>query len=162
MEGLTLASGETRRAWKEARGTSADPAVSPLYGGLDLAPQLGLSPLGPDPDSGLWEFAHLESGVVPERDAKGRLVLDEASAIVLVLIPGGEFLMGAQSEDRGLPNYSAEAFANEGPPYEVELDPFFLSKFEMTQGQYACAAGENPSTVRPGESEVEITGLHPV
>jgi hypothetical protein len=37
-------------------------AASPKYGGLKLEPQLGLLPIGLDPESGLWEFAHLATG----------------------------------------------------------------------------------------------------
>ena len=35
---------------------------SPRYGGLVIEPQLGLVPIGPDPDSGCWEFAVQGSG----------------------------------------------------------------------------------------------------
>ena len=67
----------------------------PLYEGLEIEPQIGLVPLGRDPDSGLWEFAHVESGEIPERSSDGKLILREESALVLVLIPGGSFWMGA-------------------------------------------------------------------
>ncbi|NOT29767.1 MAG: SUMF1/EgtB/PvdO family nonheme iron enzyme, partial [Planctomycetes bacterium] len=158
----TLTSSEARSRWDEARRAIAAPGESPAYRGLALAPQLGLLPLGPDPDSGLWQFAHLASGSEPRRDASGTLLLDEASGLVLVLIPGGSFLMGAQSEDPALPNYCADAFANELPPHEVELTPFFLSKFEMTQGQWQRATGSNPSTYGPANTELALTLLHPV
>jgi hypothetical protein len=67
--------------------------ASPKYGGLRIRPQVGLVPLGADPDSGLFEFAHLGSGPVPSRDAATkRLVLPEDGfAVVLVLVPGGTF-----------------------------------------------------------------------
>ena len=58
-------------------------------------------PLGPDPESGLWEFAHLRSGAPAARDpATGRLAIDGKSGIVFVLIPAGSFWMGAQAGDR--------------------------------------------------------------
>ena len=60
-----------------------------------LKPQLGLVPLGADPASRLEEFAHSRSGSIPARDASGCLVLDEHAAVVLVLLPGGAFGMGA-------------------------------------------------------------------
>lgn len=53
---------EPRAAWDR---TIAAVASSPLYGGLRLRPLLGLVPLGTDLDSGLEEFAHLQSGTVP-------------------------------------------------------------------------------------------------
>ena len=37
----------------------------------------------------------------------------------------------------------------EQPVHEVTLDPFFLSKFEMTQGQWQRATGANPSHHHP-------------
>jgi formylglycine-generating enzyme required for sulfatase activity len=156
----SLTSPEARARWDEAVRALADPRGP--YGGLALAPQLGLVPLGPDPDSGLLEFAHLASGVPPQRDEAGRLALDEASAVVLVLIPGGTFWMGAQSADPSAPNHAPQVFDNELPPHEVTLVPFFLSKYELTQGQWSRAMGANPSTYAPGHAEVEVTLLHPV
>ncbi len=38
----------------------------------------------------------------------------------------------------------------EGPVHEVALDPFFLSKYEMTQGQWLTFTGKNPSRYKPG------------
>ena len=62
------------KAWEE---TIAAIAASPKYGGLEIKPRLGLVPLGPDPDSGLFEFAHLGSGSIPTRGEKGYLVQEE-------------------------------------------------------------------------------------
>jgi formylglycine-generating enzyme required for sulfatase activity len=42
---------------------------------------------------------------------------------VFVLIPGGEFLMGAQKEDKEAPNYDPQA-EPESPPRRVELGRF--------------------------------------
>ena len=67
----------------------ADRAECPMYAGLELEPQLGLVPIGRDSDSGLWEFAHVQTGEVPIRDADGRLVLTEETCLVLVLVPDG-------------------------------------------------------------------------
>ena len=55
-----------RRELATAR-EEALPAIHAAYRGLDLKPQVGLIPLGPDPDTGLWEFAHLMSGAPPRR-----------------------------------------------------------------------------------------------
>ncbi len=153
----TLTSDEARAGWDEARRALA---AAPVYRGLVLEPQLGLVPLGPDPRSGLLEFAQLASGTVPARGADGALVLQESSALVLVLLPGASFLMGAQGEDPALPNHVAGAFANEAPPHEVTLAPFFLSKYELTQGQWLRAMGANPSTYGAAGDEPAL--LHPV
>jgi formylglycine-generating enzyme required for sulfatase activity len=77
--------------------------------------------------------------------------------------------MGAQSSDPAGPNFDPEAHENESPVHEVELSPFFLSKYEMTQGQWERFVGRNPSQFGPQryESKWERAGngwsaLHPV
>jgi formylglycine-generating enzyme required for sulfatase activity len=70
--------------------------------------------------------------------------------LVFVLLPGGTFRMGAtkpQDDDTAPtdPNVDPEAHANESPVTEVTLDPFFMSKYEMTQGQWLRLVGRNPS-----------------
>jgi len=138
------ASPEARMAWLAAREYVAD-ARSP-YGGLELAHQRGLLPLGADPRSGLYEFAHLASGSLPERDVDHLgVVAGEESCVVLVLLPGGTFAMGAQPADPGAPNHDGGADPTEQPVHAVELEPFFLAKHELTQGQWLRLTGENPS-----------------
>ena len=86
--------------------------------------------MGPDPDSHLFEFAHLGSGSLPKRDPQSkRLVQGDDAAIVLVLIPGGTFQMGAQQTDVNKPNYDPQADGDESPVHEVTLSPYFLSKY---------------------------------
>ena len=121
--------------WSEAAEAIADPARSPRYGGLRIAPQLGLIPLGPDPRSGLWEFAHWLSGEPAERAADGELVLTEATGVVLVLVPGGTYRLFVDLQDE-----DAESVIQ-----ELELEPFFLSKYELTQAQWLRMTGSNPS-----------------
>ncbi len=122
-------------AWSQARIAIA---ASDLYGGLELSPQLGLIPLGENPTTGLWEFWHIASGTEPERDPDtGRLWMDEDSAIVLILIPGGVFPMGPGNDPHGT---NVEA-----PTHDVELSPFFIAKYELTQGQWLRCAGSNPA-----------------
>jgi formylglycine-generating enzyme required for sulfatase activity len=141
-------------------------AASPHYRGLRLSPQLGLVPLGADPDSGLFEFAHLGSGRVPARHPDtGRLVLTEDFALVFVLIPGFTFHMGAQKADPQAPNHDVQANADEGPVHEVTLAPYFLSKYECTQAQWEkMTGGQRPSRYGPGETlgGRPVTRRHPV
>ena len=155
------------REWAEATAAIADPSICPAYGGLAIQEQPGLIPIGPDPHSGLWEFAHLQTGAVPRRDEAGRIQLTEESGLVFVLIPGGTFDLGAERPSEARPPGSAGsdplAGSNEGPVHAVELDPFFASKYEMTHSQWLRAAKEDPSSVPPGPRGGEvITPLHPV
>ncbi|HEX5054826.1 MAG TPA: bifunctional serine/threonine-protein kinase/formylglycine-generating enzyme family protein [Planctomycetota bacterium] len=124
---------------------------SDQYHGLVLKPQVGLVPLGPDPDSKLEEFLHLETnaGNIPHRDADGRLPpITGDTGLVFVLIPGGSgpFRMGAQSENPTKDNFDAMAIEpREELHDEPAVEPFFLSKYEMTQGQWQRFAGTNQS-----------------
>ena len=142
LEQLTLI--DAADAWATARDAIAS---HPAYEGLDLPPQLGLLPLGPDPESGLWEFA------LPRRDEQlpqrhpddQRYVIADDTCIVLVLIPGGTFARGAQSEDPAAPGYLAQPAELELGGGQVTLAPFLIGKYELTQGQWSRAAGANPS-----------------
>ncbi len=111
-------------------------AASPKYGGLKLSPQVGLLPIGEDPQSRLWEFADFQAGSVPERGLDGRLKLTAEMGLVFVLIPAGSFWMGAQRTDPSGRNFDPAALREESPVHEVLLSAYFLSKYEMTQGQW--------------------------
>ena len=116
-----------------ARWAEAVAAIEsdPLYGNMQITPQVGLLPIGTDPSSGLWEFVHLPTGAPPVRDEDGELRLTEETGLVFVLIPGGTFWMGAQKTDPHGRNYDELAQEEEGPVHEVQLSPFFLSKYEL-------------------------------
>lgn len=150
-----------RDAWILA---AEEVALSDVYDGLELSPQWGLFPLGADPLSGLQEFAHILTGEVPDRDEDGRLVLDAESAVVLVLLPGAEVVIGAQSEDESGANYSPSAQREEGPTQLAILDPFLLSKYELTQAQWLRFTGVNPARYNaPGTwLDRQITLSNPV
>jgi formylglycine-generating enzyme required for sulfatase activity len=131
---------------------------NPKYAGLVLTPQVGLVPLGEDPDSHLEEFLHFEthSGPIPsaKNGARETLSFDHGvpgtgTGIVFVLIPGGKFWMGSQSEDPNGRNYDPKATDPKTHSalgeHETEIGAFFLSKYEMTGQQWRSAAGTNPS-----------------
>jgi len=109
-------------------------------------------PLGKDHDSGLWEFAYLPSGELPAfKD--GHVVPSPEMAAVLVLVPACQFWMGAQNQDPLARNYVADANELEGPVREVSFGgPFFLAKYELTQGQWQRLIGTSPSWYRLGGS----------
>lgn len=129
------------------------------FEGLVLVPQRGLIPLGADPDSRLEEFAVVATGAVPVRDpSTSRLILDETSACVLVLLPGGRVRIGADA------SFDPWTQTWDGPPHEVRLDPFFIAKHELTQGQWLHHMGENPAIFQRGKGlpEGPQALMHPV
>ncbi len=140
--------GEHAAVWKE---TIAAISASPVYAKLILSPQTGLIPIGQDPDSGLFEFGHLRTGTIPSRDAQtGRLDIDAETGIIFVLMPRATFLMGSQNSDRKGANYDRDRNRNrEGELTRETVEPFFLAKHEMTQGQWLRFSGNNPSGYKP-------------
>ncbi len=150
-EAETIAARSVSGPENEARWSEAIAAirVHPRYDGLVLSPQIGLVPIGPDPASTLWEFWHVPTGDRPERDSAGKVVVAEETGIVLVLLPGVVTWTGAQSRSRDLTRYDRFAQRSEHP-VRVALDPFFLSKWEMTQGQWRRLTGTNPAVYGPG------------
>ncbi len=144
---------QAKKLWDEARAEILD---HPEYG-FELPVQMGLVPLGPDPESGLWEFWHFQTGTRPESDEEtGRWQITGETGVVLVLIPGATFWMGAQGRDASAPNYDPLASPNEadteGNPVEATLSPYFLSKYELTQGQWERMTGTQPSAYHAGMS----------
>ncbi len=148
---------KAKTAWVEAAAAirAADGnSASLLYRSdppLELCPQMGLMPIGMNPKTKLWEFYHLRSAWDPDvggdprmieipgpedYDAEGKLPVGDGTGIVLVLIPGGRFMMGSQKADPSGTNYDPLASPDEGPVHEVELFPFFLARHELTQGQW--------------------------
>ena len=81
-----------------------------------------------------------------------------------MLLPGGTRWIGAQKDDPELPNYDPAARWDE-TPHLVQLSPYFLSKYELTQAQWLRMTGTNPSRYAIGyepRGGRTHTGLHPV
>ncbi len=149
--------GEWGRHWAQATRAIRE---SEHYGGLELAAQTGLVPLGEDPLSGLHEFAHLSSGTPAARDDQGQVAIGAQTGLVLVLIPGGQFRIGAQAEDPAAAHYDPAAESIEGPPRFIEVEPFFISKFELTLGQWMRQMARDTNRY-PGADDPRRS-LHPV
>ena len=140
-------------------------AANPAYAGsVALRPQRGLVPLGPDPRSGLEEFALLDSGSLPLRRPGGKLEVANDFALVFVLLPSLTFKMGAQAEDPTAANYDPQANPGEGPVHELRLEPFLISKYEMTQAQWMSVMDSNPSKYHAGRvvGSMTVSTRHPV
>jgi formylglycine-generating enzyme required for sulfatase activity/serine/threonine protein kinase len=129
--------GEHRQTWEACIASIADPQQCPAYDGLKIVPQIGLLPIGRDPQSGLWEFWFVDvTGVRPERGPDGKLVLTDDFGLVFVLLPGGTFWMGAQSNDPKGQNFDPMAQTDEAPVHQRTIAAFYLSKFEVTDSQW--------------------------
>lgn len=66
----------------------------------------------------------------------------------MVKISGGSFLMGS-------PESELERYENESPQHQVNIQPFFMGKFQVTQKQYQAIMGENPSNFKGEKKPVE-------
>lgn len=139
-----------------------------LYRGLVIPPQIGLVPLGKDPGSGLLEFVDIATGSLPQRGSDGALRVSEGDGVVFVLLPGGKVAIGAQASDPNGKYFDPMAQADEsdtnGVPLELDLDPFFLGKYELTQAQWQRMTGANPSFYAAGQTVggIALTLTHPV
>jgi len=157
-----------RSEWASAVTSIGDETLCPQYKGLVFKEQIGFIPLGPDPASGLWEFAHYQTGAPPPRGSDGALAITKESGLVFVLIPGGTFSMGATRPadelPAGSPNVDPHAKDEEGPVHEVTVPPFLLAKFETTQAQWERFTGNNPSYFGPDRiiGGKQHSALHPV
>jgi formylglycine-generating enzyme required for sulfatase activity len=81
-----------------------------------------------------------QKGNSPEKN----LTLDLGGGLKLemVLIPAGEFMMGAPESDR-------QAEYNEKPQHRVRITkPFYLGKYKVTQDQWEAIMGDNRSAFR--------------
>ncbi len=54
-----------------------------------------------------------------------------------VELPGGRFLMGAQSHDKQAPGYDPGAHDDEAPVHEVQVTGFEISRFPVTVAEFA-------------------------
>ena len=75
--------------------------------------------------------------------------LGSGAILDMVAIPEGTFVMGS-------PNTEAERFDNEGPQQTVNIPPFFMGKYEVTQAQYQAVMGNNPAFFKGAKRPVEL------
>lgn len=153
IEERSVTGQDARARWSGAIASIADEAECPLYRGLKIVPQLGLLPLSRNPNTGLWEFLNLllHEGPLPERESSsGEFRVTPETGVLLALLPGESFSMGAQSKDASAPGYDRDADFDEGPVHKEDVQPFFISKHELTQSQWVRATGINVAFHQPG------------
>jgi len=139
---------------------------------VDLAPQMGLVPIGMNPRTKLWEFYDLRSAwdsehfagpseiPIPTHAEDGTIEVTEQTGIVFVLVPGGTLRMGADGDD-------ADAMPQELPANNVQLSPYFLARHELTHAQWKrLSGGAAPSYYTKGYGlpgmDAPIDARHPV
>ncbi len=85
----------------------------------------------------------LPTGIVAEKPTEGRFVKVDAGYMVpykttipgtkvefeMIPIPGGKFMMGSPTDEEGRNQ-------DEGPQFEVIIEPFWMGKYEITWGEY--------------------------
>jgi len=74
--------------------------------------------------------------------------LGSGAILDMVAIPGGCFVMGS-------PNTEARRSNNEGPQRTVNISPFFMGKYPITQEQWEVVMGNNPSHIKGLKRPVE-------
>ncbi len=65
------------------------------------------------------------------------------TGMTFVKVPRGSFVMGSPVSECGHQ-------VDESPQHRVALEPFLMSKYEVTQGQWRAVMGQNPSAFRTG------------
>jgi len=100
-------------------------------------------------------------GLPVERDFD----LPGGEKLTMVLIPPGEFMMGSTDEERASfleqakaanDQWGPEYIPCEGPQHRVRITrPFYLGKYEVTQGQWEAVTGNNPSQFKDPMNPVE-------
>ncbi len=141
VQSLASVQQKHQAAWDQAaRRVQEDPR----FHGLALHAQAGLIPLGPDPRSGLEEFALIRSGNIPERDDDEQLVLTDETALILVLLPGARYVMGSRRR-------ATNPIEQRRPP--IQLTSFFVAKHELTWGQWKRLGGP---ALSPAASAVQL------
>ncbi len=71
----------------------------------------------------------------------------------MIYIPGGTFMMGSPENEEGRRD-------KESPQHQVTLQPFYMSKYLITQSQYKAIMGKNPSYFKGGKRPVECVSWY--
>ncbi len=71
----------------------------------------------------------------------------------VIEIPGGEFTMGSPLSEQGRRSHEA-------PLHDVNVEPFFIGKFQVTQAQYQRIVGKNSSDFKGAQLPVDRVNWH--
>ena len=70
----------------------------------------------------------------------------ERSGMVLVYVPGGEYVMGA---DDLIHPYTQEIYEASKPEHKVQLSPYWIGKYPVTNAQYSRFLAASPRQKKP-------------
>jgi len=82
----------------------------------------------------------------PDGQAPAAGLVDSVTGMEWVLVPGGTFMMGDTFGD---------GLENEGPVHEIELGPFYIGRYPVTQAQWLRVIPANPSAFKGDARPVE-------
>ncbi|RKZ75279.1 MAG: hypothetical protein DRR19_29420 [Candidatus Parabeggiatoa sp. nov. 1] len=88
--------------------------------------------------------------IIEPRHCTGRQQVENINGVPLemVYIPRGTFMMGSPENEKG-------RFKDEGPQHRVTVQPFYISKYPITQAQWQAVMGNNPSRFEGENKPVE-------
>jgi formylglycine-generating enzyme required for sulfatase activity len=84
---------------------------------------------------------------------QGDVLVNEASGMEFVYVPGGCFKMGSPVGEKG-------RFDWEGPVHEVCVNGFWMGRYEVTQEQWLKIMDSNPSSLKKNQHPVENVSWH--
>ncbi len=135
-------------------------AMAAFAGGCGLV--VATEPMtGPSPEQqaapqeqAIAETSATPRQVSPEQQAAAEklglpVVITNSIGVKLVLIPAGEFMMGA-------PQNNADRIADSGPQHRVRITkPFYLGLYEVSRKEYDAVTGSNPSSFKPDDLPIQ-------
>jgi len=86
------------------------------------------------------------TSVAPSAPQSFALDLGNKVKLEMIAIPGGSFWMGSPD---------GVGSDDERPRHQVAIEPFWMSKYPITQTQYQAIAGKNPSNFKGNQRPVE-------
>lgn len=137
-------------AWTMRR--CAAPPLRSLVGILGLLTLLGTA--------GCLEKVDPAVNSVPDGQATSPANVVEIttpSGVAMIVVPGGRFAMGSPHAPAETTTGSEDSQPvwDEGPVHEVELSPFVMDRYEVTQDQYAALQLPNPAHFKGERRPVE-------
>ncbi len=157
---------EAGSPWSEALAQINDPSETPEFAGPDLVPQFGLVPIGRSSKTGLWRFADLQTGALPEIDEAGEVQAAEGSALVFLLIPGVE--LEGQSvapffvcETPWTPQHHLQAFGIPEPAADSALQARIAYEKALVQLGYEPLSSLQAMLAKPYGLQVTSWGRFP-